>query len=230
MVRQSNIRALWTVLLLGTAFSCAQLVAALVSHSNSLMSDALSMFVDDFAYAMNLAAEYRPDRERAIKIAAPAVSAVLLLGVTAYSISAAVDELGGDEDEEVLGSVVLAFGGANLVFDGAMLCSILLRDRSGAEGAALATRWRGVSATRELNLFSALAHVVADTLRSATQIVVGSLILSGYGGASSSEVDAVGTLVISSIIVVGAARLVYEVGLHVSEWRRSPQPAEMLTE
>ena len=89
--------------------------------------------------------------------------------------------------------------------------------------------WRGVSAQGELNLFSALSHVVADTLRSATQIIVGALILAGYG-ASSSRVDAIGTLVISSIILLGAGRLVYEVGFGCAEWRRSPRPAEVLVE
>ena len=62
----------------------------------------------------------------------------------------------------------------------------------------------------ELNLFSGLSHVAADTLRSLTQVVVGAVILAG---GPSETVDAYGTLVISVIILLGAAFLLYEVGL-----------------
>ena len=48
-------------------------------------------------------------------------------------------------------------------------------------------------------------------------------------GANSGRADAYGTLVISAIILCGAGYLCYEVALHVAEWRRSPQPAEMLS-
>ena len=70
-----------------------------------------------------------------------------------------------------------------------------------------------VSPREELNLFSGLSHVVADTMRSLTQVIVGLLILTG---GPSEVVDAYGTLAISSTILVGALYMLWEVGV---QWR-----------
>ena len=55
-----NVRALAVTLLLSTTWTLAQVTGAQLAHSSSLLSDALAMLVDDFAYALNLAAEVRP--------------------------------------------------------------------------------------------------------------------------------------------------------------------------
>ena len=54
--------------------------------------------------------------------------------------------------------------------------------------------------------------MVADTLRSLTQVVVGVVILAG---GPSEVVDAYGTLVISCIVLLGAAVLVGEAALQL---------------
>ena len=220
-----NVRALASTLTLSTVWTVAQLGGAFVSQSSALLSDALAMCVDDSAYAFNLAAELRPEQERVIKLAAPLVSAAVLLVVTAVSFNEAIGTLqGGDAGEgEVNGGIVLGFGLSMLLVDFLMLGSILFRSGmtdSGGDGAGgmgalpFGAPLCQVSPRAELNLFSGLAHVVADTLRSLTQVVVGTVILAG---GPSEVVDAYGTLVISSIILVGAAFLLYEVAL---QWFR----------
>ena len=76
-----------------------------------------------------------------------------------------------------------------------------------------------VSRKSELNLFSGLAHVLADTLRSLTQVAVGVVILAG---GPSNIVDGCGTLAISSTILLGALFLLYEVGV---QWRHAMECA-----
>ena len=233
-----NVRALTTTFVLSTTWTLAQLAGAIIARSSSLLSDALAMLVDDAAYGFNLAAELRPDQERAIKLAAPLVSATILLVVTALSFGDAVETLqtadtGGSE--EVDGLLVLGFGAAMLLVDAMMLGAILFRAGTGkastaredaAAGEAGASSppsprfgppvaWCQVSPRTELNLFSGLSHVAADTLRSLTQVVVGGLIIAG---GPSETVDAYGTIVISGIILLGAVFLLYEVGLQCREW------------
>ena len=221
-----NVRALASTLVLSTVWTLAQLAGALVSQSSSLLSDALAMCVDDSAYAFNLVAELRPEQERAVKLAAPLVSAAILLAVTALSFNDAITTLqAGDAGEgEVNGAIVLGFGSSMLLVDLLMLGSILFRSdppksAGGGAGSVGALPFGAplcqVSPRTELNLFSSLAHVAADTLRSLTQVVVGTVILAG---GPSEIVDAYGTLVISSIILVGAAFLLYEVTLQCREW------------
>ena len=110
-------------------------------------------------------------------------------------------------------------GAAMLLIDMLMLQAILRRGgrKAADDGAAdgdmpwsdVVGRACHVCPRTELNLFSCLSHVVADTLRSLTQVVVGTVILAGV---PSEGVDAYGTLAISSIILVGAAFLLSEVG------------------
>ena len=209
-----NVRALSTTLALSVTWTLAQLIGALISNSSALLSDALAMMVDGGAYAFNLFSEQRPDGERAVKLAAPLVSAVLLLVVTAVSFGDALTTLGGGEvssDEGVDGALVLGFGSAMLLVDAAMLYAILFRGDANA-GAGVWTPCP-VSPRTELNLFSGLSHVVADTLRSLTQVAVGVLILTG---GPSEVVDAYGTLAISGTILVGALFMLWEVGV---QWR-----------
>jgi len=208
-----NARALATTFALSSLWTVAQSVGALAAGSSSLMSDALAMTVDCAAYAFNLFAEVKPGRERAIKLAAPLVSAAILLAVTALSLSDAIATLQGSADDggEVDGGLVLGFGAAMLCIDVAMLRAILFRAEAPVGSAPLMC---SVSPRTELNLFSGLSHVVADTLRSLTQVTVGTVILAG---GPSDVVDAYGTLVISSTILIGAVFLLWEVALQCSD-------------
>ena len=221
-----NVRALAITLALSVTWTVAQLLGAVLANSSSLMSDAMAMCVDSAAYAFNLASESRPERERAIKYAAPLVSALILLAVTVLSLGDALTTLqGGGESagDEVDGALVLGFGGAMLLVDLAMLGAIFLRGKLGddsGKSSGPALMLCSVSPRSELNLFSGLSHVVADLLRSLTQVVVGVLIVAG---GPSELVDAYGTLVISSLIAAGAAFLLYEV---VRQWMGEMAPSQ----
>ena len=211
LLGRPNVRALAAVLALSVTWTLMQLVGAQLANSESLRSDALAMCVDGAAYALNLVAEVRPEHERSIKLAAPFISAVLLLVVTATSLMDAIETLlGAGDDESVDGGLVLAFGAAMLLVDVAMVITIFFRGN--APGAVA---WCHVSLRTELNLSSALSHVIADALRSLTQVVVGTVILSG---GPSETVDAFGSLVISSTILVGAILLLQEVAM---QWRHT---------
>ena len=213
--KRRNVRALSITLAVSIIWTAGQITGALLSNSSSLMSDALAMCVDAAAYAFNLASESRPEHERAIKLAAPSVSAVILLIVTAVSLGDAIHTLiGGGDADEVDGALVLGFGAAMLLADITMLCAILFRGTEGGLEKGCDHKWHAgvchVSPRDELNLFSGLSHVIADTLRSLAQVIVGAVILAG---GPSEVVDAYGTLAISFTILLGAIFLLYEVAL-----------------
>ena len=128
---------------------------------------------------------------------------------------------GGEADAgDVDGTVVLGFGAAMLLVDAMMAGAILFPAGGTDAGAGIGVAWCRVSPRTELNLFSGLSHVVADAMRSLTQVFVGAAILAG---GPSAAVDAYGTLVISAIIVLGATALLYEVAMQGREWWRSGQ-------
>ena len=65
-----------------------------------------------------------------------------------------------------------------------------------------------VSPRQELNLCSAFAHVLADTMRTLT--VMTCALLVSFGGVDALTADAVGSLVVSAIIALVAAYVLYE--------------------
>ena len=65
-----------------------------------------------------------------------------------------------------------------------------------------------VSPRRDLNLCSAFAHVLADTMRTLT--VMTCALLVSFGGVDALTADAVGSLVVSAIIALVAAYVLYE--------------------
>ena len=151
----------------------------------------------------------------------PIFSVTILTIVSGISFSRALSTLsGGDHaaaDEDVDGRIVLGFGGVNLLVDLMMLGAILFRSTSTAVSREQ-SGWRSsvgelipichVSPRTEINLFSCLSHVLADTLRSLTQVVVGTAIVMG---SPSEMLDAYGTLAICGIIVLGTMFLLWEV-------------------
>ena len=72
-----------------------------------------------------------------------------------------------------------------------------------------------LSPERDLNLCSAFAHVVADTLRTLT--VMACALLVSIGGTDPVSTDAVGSLVVAGLIVAVAAYILYEACLQAKE-------------
>ena len=130
----ANMRALWAIFGLNTAFTIAQLCGAAAANSLALMGDTGTMAVDSMTYAINLYAEYNKsrlgaDRAEALEIGASVFSVVALLGVTAYVMRDAIDRLNapqGDGDG-VNPSIMLFFTSLNLLIDFGMCGSIVLR-------------------------------------------------------------------------------------------------------
>jgi Co/Zn/Cd efflux system component len=69
---------------------------------------------------------------------------------------------------------------------------------------------RGLGTAHELNLCSAFAHVVADTMRTLT--VMACALLVAVGGFDPSRTDAIGSLVVCGVILLVAAYVAIEAG------------------
>ena len=74
-----------------------------------------------------------------------------------------------------------------------------------------------LSPQRDLNLCSAFAHVLADTMRTLT--VMACALLVKLGGFDPQRTDAVGSLLVCAIIFVVAAFVAYETAAHCRRLR-----------
>ena len=200
-------------------FTCAQIVAAILSHSLALLSDSAQMACDTAMYALNLAVEVV--KARRIKAAAlsasdpmalrraavctdifeliaTAVSAIALLAVCTYSFVEATDRLAaagaGEPTVEVIPIYVVVFSSINLLVDalqGTLFCVELVR----------AVRRRKLN----VNVCSAGAHVVADTLRTIAEMVSSSLAAAGL--VDPSFADAIAAIAVNALVMLGAVAL-----------------------
>ena len=163
-----------------------------------------------------------------------------LLAITAFTIDEALQRLlatgegdKGGEVEEVNGPLMFVFTAVNLAIDVGMLGSILLRDRGGwsavlsssrratvceppSEGGGNAGVGIGSSGSSgDLNVWSALAHVLTDTMRTVTEMTC-SVIVMVSESTDSSRIDAIAALAVSAIIFGVALLVAYEA---VAQWR-----------
>ena len=202
------------------AFTSAQIVAALLSHSLALLSDSAQMACDTAMYGLNLAVEvFKARRVKAaeasatqdamalrraavctdiFELVATAVSAGALLVVCTYSFVEATDRLAaadaGEPTVEVIPIYVVVFSSINLLIDalqGTLFCVELVR----------AVRRRKLN----VNVCSAGAHVVADTLRTIAEMVSSSLAAAGLVDASFA--DAIAAIAVNALVMVGALTL-----------------------
>ena len=116
-VRAGHERALWIALGLTTSFMVAEIVAALITRSLALLSDAAHMFTDSAALAVSLVAIWiakrAADRKRTFgyyrfEILAAAFNAVLLFLVALYILFEAYQRLRAPAEIESLGMLVIA--------------------------------------------------------------------------------------------------------------------------
>jgi len=202
----ANLRSLWGFFVLNTTFATAQMTAAVVANSLSMVSDSASMIVDSLTYAVNIYAERQrvksgKDSARA-EVYASIFSVLALIVVTIVMFFDAADRLCCSEasDESVDGSYVLGFASGNLVIDIAMSLHVCWQQRK----ARIAEKVRdGTMAQQEINLTSAVVHVLADTLRTITGMVAGAIELGP--DSDPRKVDAVASIVICVLIVFGAS-------------------------
>eukprot|EP00449_Zooxanthella_nutricula_P042804 CAMPEP_0198592600 /NCGR_PEP_ID=MMETSP1462-20131121/138347_1 /TAXON_ID=1333877 /ORGANISM="Brandtodinium nutriculum, Strain RCC3387" /LENGTH=225 /DNA_ID=CAMNT_0044324181 /DNA_START=44 /DNA_END=721 /DNA_ORIENTATION=- len=185
---------------LSSTITSVQTFGALTSHSEALLADTVAMWVDCLTYVLNFIAEAFRGRwfHKHLKLLIPAVSLTTLIYATCSVLSDAIHKIsaprvGGDDD--VNPYIVLGFACWCFVFDGAALC-------------AFATNYRDSGKAFQLNMAVASAHVIADLVRSLTEMVDAALIL-GFGF-DDTLTDAWAGVVVSAMILLGVTIPLYK--------------------
>ena len=188
-------KRLWIVLGLTAAFMVAEVVGGVLSNSLALLADAGHMLADVGALALSLIAMrlalHPPSAERTFGYVRMEILAALANGATLLFVSGwIVWEAWGrlSAPQEVDGPLMMAVAGVGLIVN--------------LVGAALLH----THADENLNVRGAYLHVLGDLLGSIGAIGAGALILlTGW-----TPIDAIVSMVIAGLIVLGAWRLVKE--------------------
>ena len=188
-------KRLWIVLGLTLAFMVAEVVGGVLSNSLALLADAGHMLADVGALALSLIAMrlalHPPSAERTFGYVRMEILAALANGATLLFVSGwIVWEAWGrlSASQEVDGPLMVAVAGVGLIVN--------------LVGAGLLH----THADENLNVRGAYLHVLGDLLGSIGAIGAGALILlTGW-----TPIDAIVSMVIAALIVLGAWRLVKE--------------------
>ena len=193
--RRSQARRLWVVLVITGGFMVAEVVGGLLANSLALLADAGHMLTDVLALALSLVAMRLamrpPSPERTfgyvrLEILAALVNGAVLLGVSGWIVWEALERLRAPADVD--GPLMMAVAILGLVVNLA--------------GAALLKE----HAADNLNVRAAYLHVLGDLLGSVGAIGAGAIILlTGW-----TPADALASVVIAGLILLGAWRLVRE--------------------
>lgn len=195
MDRGPQSKRLWIVLGLTAAFMVAEVVGGVLSNSLALLADSGHMLADVGALALSLIAMrmalHPPSPERTfgyvrMEILAALVNGATLLLVSGWIVWEAWGRLGAPQ--EVDGPLMMAVAGVGLIVN--------------VVGAGLLHS----HAHENLNVRGAYLHVLGDLLGSIGAIGAGALILlTGW-----TPIDAIVSIAIAGLIVLGAWRLVKE--------------------
>ena len=188
-------KRLWIVLVLTAGFMVAEVVGGILSNSLALLADSGHMLADVGALALSLIAmrlaQRPPSAERTFGYVRMEILAALLNGVTLLVISGwivweAWRRLG--TPQEVDGPLMMAVAAIGLIIN--LIGAGLLHSHAGDN----------------LNVRGAYLHVLGDLLGSIGAMGAGALILlTGW-----TPVDAIVSVVIAGLILLGAWRLVKE--------------------
>ena len=188
-------KRLWIVLGLTAAFMVAEVVGGVLSNSLALLADAGHMLADVGALALSLIAMrlalHPPSAERTFGYVRMEILAALANGATLLFVSGwIVWEAWGrlSAPQEVDGPLMMAVAGVGLIVN--------------LVGAGLLH----THADENLNVRGAYLHVLGDLLGSIGAIGAGALILL----TGLTPIDAIVSMVIAALIVLGAWRLVKE--------------------
>lgn len=234
-----NAKSLLVMFALFSTITASQYAAAIIANSLALKADCASMLVDALSYLANLAAECtrNPARKVVLQLAMSAVSLVLLVGFTVYFIVESVGNIhatAGDDDDDVNPYIVLGFALAGLLFDVASLLAykVWSKDDKAADAPANDLEESldpssGEKKKKDVNMLSALMHVLSDLARSTTTLVE-SIILLAYPNINGVAVDGWSALIVCSLIAGGA---VFAIGTWALELKRhcSSQPHDDCT-
>mmetsp|Transcript_9848 Transcript_9848/g.14808 ORF Transcript_9848/g.14808 Transcript_9848/m.14808 type:complete len:331 (+) Transcript_9848:74-1066(+) len=217
-----NIKTLITVIILFSVVSIAQVVGSYIANSLALLGDSISMGIDTLTFCGNLYAECSTSKNKvAIQLIASGVSLLALSLFTVSVMVEAIDRLYYSDKVTVDPYIVLGFSFVGLCFDivgflayyywGQDLGPSIQEDHSkdhkpttkenGEELLPVVELVDPSADEGNINILSALMHVASDALRSITTLIEGFLIL--YTDLDSENTDAVASLIVSTIIVVG---------------------------
>jgi len=203
---KANIEALAISACLFSLITIVQVIAARIAHSQALLMDCISMGVDAFTYMGNIIVEWRK-RDGGDHVRSQLIVVACSLGCLIYfTIDAARESWGTvqvcrgvapaeGEADDVNGYITLAFALGGVSFDA--MCLVAFYRSNKKTGSA-----------RHVNMFSALLHVGADCLRSASTLVMSVLILGA--GYDSTCLDAYTSLFIGATIIAGASTGLYQ--------------------
>ena len=193
--RSSESKRLWIVLGLTAAFMVAEVVGGVLSNSLALLADSGHMLADVGALALSLVAMRLalrpPSPERTfgyvrMEILAALVNGATLLVISGWIVWEAWGRLGAPQ--EVNGPLMMGVASVGLVVN--------------VVGAALLH----THAEENLNIRGAYLHVLGDLLGSLGAMGAGAIILlTGW-----TPIDAIVSVVIAGLILLGAWRLVKE--------------------
>ena len=193
--RRPESKRLWIVLGLTAVFMVAEVVGGVLSNSLALLADSGHMLADVGALALSLIAMQLalrpPSAERTfgyvrLEILAALVNGATLLIISGWIVWEAWGRLGAPQ--EVNGPLMMGVAGVGLIVN--LVGARLLHTHAG----------------ENLNMRGAYLHVLGDLLGSIGAIGAGALILlTGW-----TPVDAIVSVVIAGLILLGAWRLVKE--------------------
>lgn len=214
-----NSKSLLVMFTLFSTITALQYYAAVVAHSVALKADCASMAVDALSYLGNMVAECTSDKRcRAIlELIMSATSLMLLAYFTVIFFIEAAMSVGllrssdrEAEAEEVDASIVLFFAALGILFDILSLTSYKVWHMDAQEphgGREMAT---SASRSVNINMLSALLHVLSDLARSTTTFIEG-LVLVFLPVLNSAAVDGWSALVVCTLIFVfGVLHGVYQ--------------------
>lgn len=187
-------KSLIITIFLNVAITIAQVIGALVSHSLSLLTDALHNFSDVMALVISYIAnklskrEYTADKSYGYKrteILAAFINAATLLAISVYVIVESVDRLFSNHEALVNGTVVALLAGFSILANGA---SVLIIKRF---------------SKHSMNMRSAYLHLFSDML-SSIAVLLGGIAMHIWG---ISWIDAILSVSIAIYLIISSWKL-----------------------
>jgi len=208
----SNVFTLWTIFALTATFTVLQSVGAYFANSLSMMGDSITMVVDCVTYLLNIYTEIQKSEiqmthgeqissSSKLEKYVTVVSGLSLLVVTSFLMYDASSRLISESGiDPVNPFIMLGFTLVNLIINivGCLTFSGLCEKKD----------YRKVD-RHSLNMTSAFVHLVADTMRTLTVLSSSLVVLLTSGDAV--EADAIGSLVVSTLIIFAVLFLFVEV-------------------
>ncbi|MGQ1784333.1 MULTISPECIES: cation diffusion facilitator family transporter [unclassified Saccharicrinis] len=186
---------LMIAILLNVLITVSQIIGAILSHSLSLMTDALHNLSDVMAlvisYVANKLAKRKPTNRQSFgykraEILAAFINAATLLGISIYLIVEAIERMVMSKSVEVGGELVMWLAGLSIVANG---LSVLLIQKD---------------ARNSMNMKAAYLHLFSDMLTSIA-VLIGGFLMMNY---KLYWVDSLLSVIIAVYLIVSSWKLV----------------------